>query len=596
MNYAKLITALKACCLCLIAVLGLHLLSVKSSAQTARIKHVIDMQKKDNTQYLGRDLWFTMSQNYQNQGGKYYNLYVTSPNNTSIFIQVTGGTTSKWPITAGQVLTFTVPLGWEVTSSGVVEPKAVRVWSNDADLTAYLLSRNPATSDGMLIIPTIGWGTEYVVAAYESLYEGYGTTYDFPSEFSIVANQNATICTITPSVDLRCQNGITLVHKAHQQFTEILNRGECVQYKAVLATNCDDYDVSGTLVKSNNPVGIVGASQCPNIPCENPYCDHICEMIPPIRTWANTYLTIPFSTRVAGDSYLIIGSKDGQNIYLNDNGSKTNLYCTLPFKYDRYLRPDVIGSSVWTSDAPFMLVQYINSTTYEAQNGGSANGRGDPAMVVVNAVEQYTPRVIFQTPNIQGSNGFSNYINVMVDSNISTIVNTFVDGVPINSAKGASRYPIPGSTYMGWRIANATPGKHEIVSPLPIGVYVYGYGSYDSYAWAGSLGIRTFNDPDTIPPVAVTKGICFDAHVDLSDDHIAPPASKISEMKVDSIYNMNYDVDLAYQAGSAMPKTYYDMSVVDVAKEAYLKVETHDFAGNRTTVTSTYVPQTATIT
>jgi len=57
-----------------------------------------------------------MSQNYESQGGKYYNLYVTA-RITPVFIQVTGGSTSKWADTAGQILTFTVPLGWEVTSS-----------------------------------------------------------------------------------------------------------------------------------------------------------------------------------------------------------------------------------------------------------------------------------------------------------------------------------------------------------------------------------------------------------------------------------------------------------------------------------------------
>jgi len=78
------------------------------------------IQKKNP--YVGGTLVY-YGQTYESQGGKYYNLYVTSPNNTTVFIQVTGGSTSKWPITAGQILTFTVPLGWEVTSSGVIEQK-----------------------------------------------------------------------------------------------------------------------------------------------------------------------------------------------------------------------------------------------------------------------------------------------------------------------------------------------------------------------------------------------------------------------------------------------------------------------------------------
>lgn len=560
-----------------------------ASAQSPRIKHVVDMVQKDKTQSLGRDLWFTMAQNYESQGGKYYALYVTSPNNTTVNIQVTGGSTSKWPITAGQVLTFNVPLAWEVTTSGVVESKAIRVWSNNADLTAYLLSRNPYTSDGMMIIPTIGWGKEYVVAAYASLYEGYGNfVYDYPSEFSIVANQNNTVCLITPSIDLRNQGTGPAIRKQGIPFTEVLQQGQCVQYKAVPALN-EEYDVTGSIITSNNPVGIVGASQCPNIPVWFPYCDHICDMIPPVRTWAQTYQTVPFANRRGGDTYLVVGSKPGQTIQRN-----RQVYCVLTNKYASYFRGDIEDASLWESDAPFLLAQYINSTTWTDVNGKDNAGVGDPAMVVVNSLEQYVPKIIFQTPNIQGAGGFTNFCNVMVNN--KTVTTTLFDGKPINSVKGATRMLIPFSNYTAFRISSVQPGTHTIVSDSGAGVYVYGYGNYDSYAWSGSLGIKTFNDPDTIPPVALPSGDCFTAYVSLTDNHKIPPASLISEMKIDSFYNMVYAPDPNYLIGVATEQTFYSMNVIDSSKEAYLKIETHDYAGNRTIITSTYIPQTATLT
>ncbi|MDP4219629.1 MAG: hypothetical protein Q8896_04265 [Bacteroidota bacterium] len=557
-------------------------------AQSARIVHTIKKLQKDPGSFLGRDLWFTMCQNYDQQGGKYYELFVTSPNNTTVNIQVTGGSTSRYPITAGQVLNFFVPLAWEVTTSGEVEQKAIRVWSNDADLTAYLLSRNPATSDGMYIIPTIGWGTEYVVAAYESLFEGYGSfVYDYPSEFSIVANQNNTICNITPNCDIRMTNGKP-VRKAHVPFTEVLNRGECIQYKVTLATNADDFDVTGTVVTSNYPVGIVGASQCPNIPPEFPYCDHICDMIPPVRTWAQTYQTVPFAHRFGGDTYVVISSKPGQTVKRNGN-----VYCVLDNKYQSYFRADITDASQWTSDAPFLLAQYINSTTWPDLAGPNNNGVGDPAMVVVNSVEQYVPHIIFSTPNITNG-GFQNFVNVMVN-NDAKLTTTF-DGQPIASFRGSTQLPVPGSNYTAFRISSVSPGKHTVDSDSGTGVYVYGYGNYDSYAWSAALGIKTYNDPDTIPPVAITSGDCFDALVTVTDNHKVPPASKIASMKLDSIYNMAYNPDPNYEEGVATDSTYYLMNVIDSSKEAILIIEIHDYAGNRTIVTSTYAPQIATLT
>ena len=559
------------------------------AAQSARIVHDIKSIQRDQTSYLGRDLWFTMCQNYESQGGKYYELFVTSPNNTTVNIQVTGGSTSKYPITAGQMLNFMVPLAWEVTSSGVVEPKGIRVWSNDADLTGYLLSRNPATSDGMFIIPTIGWGTEYVVGAYHSLYEGYGSfVYDYPSEFSIIANQDNTICTIKPSADIRMSNGKP-IHKKGEQFTEILMRGECVQYKCMPATNAEDFDVTGSVVKSNFPVGVVGAAQCPNIPVWFPYCDHICDMIPPVRTWAQTYQTVPFAHRFGGDTYLVIGSKPGQTITRNHQ-----TYCVLTNKYDFYFRPDITDASEWESTDPFMLAQYINSTTWPDVNGPNNSGVGDPAMVVVNSVEQYVPEIIFATPNITNGNGFQNFANIMVNNNAK--LTTTLDGKKIGSYPGTTQMPIPFSNYTAYRVVSISPGKHIIKSDSGTGVYIYGYGNYDSYAWSGSLGVRTFNDPDTIPPVADTSGNCFDALVTLTDNHITPPDSKIASVKLDSIYNMAYNPDPNYQEGIASANTFYNMNVIDIAKEAFLRTVTHDYAGNRTIVTSSYTPQSATLT
>lgn len=562
--------------------------SLSAFAQ-GRIVHSVDIKERQPGPSMGRDLWFTMAKNYDNQVGKYYQLYVTSPNATTINIQVTGSTATKRAIKPLEVFAFIIPLGWEVTTSGIVEDLAIRVWSNDADITAYMLSRNPYTSDGMYIVPTIGWGTEYVVAGYHSLYEGFGTTFDYPSEFSIVANQDNTICSIIPSGDIR-KTGLKndILHKKGSAFTETLHRGQCVQYMLTEAQNADDYDVTGSIVRSNKPVGVVGASQCPNIPPEYPYCDHICDMIPPVRTWATTYYTLPFYNRKGGDSYLMIASKQGQTIYFN------NIPVTSLNKFEHLFRPDIADAGTWTSDAPFLLVQYINSTDWvDPVTGTNNNGIGDPAMVVINAKEQYTKEVVFQTPTITSGTGYTHYANILVHKD--EIQNTTMDGIPINSYPSVSPLPIPFSDYIAYRARSIKSGTHHVKSNQGVGVYVYGYGSYDSYAWAGALGTRTFNDPDTIAPVVNPAGVCFEARVDLTDNHQNPPASKILDVILDSIYNMRYTPDPAFVSGGGMEIAFYDMGVIDPKKEAYLRVTTIDGAGNRSMVTSVYEPMTAVI-
>ena len=77
-------------------------------------------------------------------------------------------------IESGQIkLLLLSPEGKEcllaIHSSGDVETdKGIHIWSDDADIAVYFLSRVPFTSDGMYVIPTTGWGKEYVVGSYAS--------------------------------------------------------------------------------------------------------------------------------------------------------------------------------------------------------------------------------------------------------------------------------------------------------------------------------------------------------------------------------------------------------------------------------------------
>src|SRR5688500_3226646 len=104
-------------------------LSLSAFAQ-GRIVHSVEIKERQPGPSMGRDLWFTMARNYESQAGKYYQLYITSPNATTVNIQVTGGTANKRAIKPLEVYSFIIPLGWEVTTSGIVEDLAIRVWSN----------------------------------------------------------------------------------------------------------------------------------------------------------------------------------------------------------------------------------------------------------------------------------------------------------------------------------------------------------------------------------------------------------------------------------------------------------------------------------
>ncbi len=568
--------------------------AAQSSSQNNTIVHSFTNDHHSSPQ-LGRDLWFTMIKNYDDQAGKYYNLYVTSPNNTIAYVSLTGGSSKALTIQAGTVATFNIPLAWEMKTSGIVENKAIHVWSNDADISAYLMSHNPYTSDGMFIIPTIGWGLQYVVAAYNALYEGFGTyVYDFPSEMAIVANQNNTICAITPSCDLRREDTphsckTCVAHPKGITFYDTLQKGQSIQYYSIQAQDAEHYDVTGTIIHANKPVGVVGGSMCPNIPMGYPYCDHVCEMIPPVRTWSSTYYTAPFYPASPGkewSTYLFIGSKANQVINRYDKTNGQRQFCMLGGQYSYYFADSINTACRWSSTDPFLLVQYVNSSTFP----DGMNGQGDPAEVVINGVGQFTKNVVFQTPvSIGNQSPYTNYVNLIVSN--PAIQSTTFDG---RSVQNWTCYQIDNS-YSIYRVPNVKPGTHTVLSDSGVGVYIYGYGYDESYAWAGALGTATFQSQDLAPPGFGSNDSALAARISLSDTTNSPDGV-LNYIRLDAASNMTYSLDPNWQDGAGANKSFYNEHVIDNAKPGLLQVSVFDQAGNMTQILSKYDPQRATIT
>ncbi len=592
----------------------LLLLSGNNIFAQSLITSTVTSEVRQNTGY-GRDFWFCIPQNSSDgdNAQKYFNVYVTSFRNTTVHFQRQGSPEVKKPVTANKVTIFTTPtplkpsndfgLDAELTSSGDIEiNKAIHIWSDDADLSVSFLSRVPYSSDGMYVIPTIGWGKEYVVGSYASNV-ALPQQYDAPSEFAIVANQSGTSVQITPTQDIRKTGQPDFIlHPKGITFSERLEKGECVQYKVTRAKD-ESWDVSGTIITSNNTVGVIGASTCPYIEPTDQACDFIMEMMQPITSWSNVYYTAPFAGRkYGGDGFLLVGTKDSQIVYQN-GGSVTKINKFQPiYLYDN----DLNTAIAWTSDAPFMLCQYVLGTLHKAPSIGNRN-QGDPAYVVINGADQFTKKVLFQIPTIIPGSGqttfTNNYVNILTDSNAYQEKKIVYDGVvvapgtaPPPNVKFIQKFTIPNSILIALRIvynvgvgALGGEGAHLVTSTKGISVYTYGYNTDDSYAWSGHLGVHSVNDPDSIPPVATTTGSCFCRSVSILDK--GAKQSGLSSFVVDTVSNMFFFPDSTFTPGSGRDSAYYKMCIIDSSFEAYLAVNIFDIAGNLTKVTSTYQPK-----
>ncbi len=550
----------------------------------------ITQHQHDILSITSRDYWVAFPGNYggENDGGKYIMLYISSVDSTTAYIEVNGeiDTVSVVP---GMPVAYSVPLIWEMLSSDVIENKAVHVWSNDVALFVDFNSHDAYTSDASYIIPSAGWGDSYVVAAYESLNESLangfgGYAYDYPSEFVVVANQDSTNVTITPSFALRSTRGdSSTVYPMGVPFTITMNAGQAVQYEAVPLTDTTTipFDVTGTQIVSSNPVGVIGATSCANIPVKYPYCDFACEMIPPTRTWGQTYYTAPLYGRVGGDTYLVIGTQPNQVITRTDTTGSV-VFATLTNPNDHYWRHDVATPSSWTSDAPFLLIQYSNSSTWP--NG--ENGNYDPFMMAVNSVDHFSTPVIFNVlHNGVDQSPYYWHADIVARSGVPVMV----DGAPISVA------PMYDDGFCAvYQLDSLEYRQYLASSDSGVSVSVYGDGFDEAVGYSGMIGVSTTGSADYIAPDVVANQV-----TDTKTTFIATKApsvtSGLSEIEVDTISNMQIKQAPNFVDGSGSGTGSFDLVVVDPTKSAHATVRVLDLAGNYTTVVKDYVGSAASV-
>ena len=556
-----------------------------SSAFHEKVTHAAN----DLAPATSRDFWFAPALNYAEWSGESYTLFVTSRKKTLAHIQLADSAIHSISVSADSMTAFRIPLSWEIKSSSIVENKGIHLWSDGPDLSAVVVSHAPYSSDAMHLIPTNECGTDYVVASAFNENEETNEFSDIPSEIVIIATHDSTIVNITPSADFCMEDsegscGVCTIHPAGIPFAESLSRGQTAQYKVTIVYQ-GNRDASGTIIRSNWPVGVVGAAQCSNVPGNYNYCDHLCEMIPPIVGWGSSYYTVPFDSAKGGSSFLVIGSIANQTIYRTDTTLGKTVFCQLGKVSDMAWNYAISLPSMWESDAPFLLVQYMNSASFP----DDLNGIGDPCMMVIPSVDHFAASSSFIVPDTtgrprppqNGTNAYDWYINAMVNHRSSSMT---YDG---KSLRTFPKHAVD-SLYDIYTIPHAKPGAHVILADSGVGVDVYGIGYYESMAYGTRAGLQP-----TMNVVFREEGSCLRAL-------ISDSLSRIASVVLDSASHLSFALDQNFKpglsqatsvqlcsnnkdcTGSATFSVYDSVgkrTQVEIAFNANrLDVQTHDFA------------------
>ncbi|MCB0204052.1 MAG: Ig-like domain-containing protein, partial [Anaerolineae bacterium] len=453
----------------------------------------------------GTDFWLGFPGNHDLSSS--LSLFITGDQNTSGSVVIPGLNFSyQFQLQAGQLIRVNLPRNAQTNASDRVEYLGVHV-TTQQEVTVYALNQLQYSTDAYLALPKDILGREYISLSYPVT--TWGGFFLGGSRFMVVASENNTRLTITPSVTVGPR-------PAGSPYSITLNQGQTYQLSVATVVGAD---LSGSIISADKPIAVFGAHECTSVPNTYPACDHIVEQLFPTTAWGRNFVSMPLATRTRGDTFRMLASENNTSVYVNGTRvavlNRGNLHERI-----------ISGPANITADHPILVAQYSNSSDYD-------NVTSDPFMMLLPPYEQFLTSYRVATP----SSGISrNFINVVAPA--AAVGSIRINGTVIPS----SSFVTIGSTgYKGASVSIAL-GTHTLTGSMPFGVTVYGFDNYDSYGYPGGLSLSPVATVTsiTLNPTNATATIgtdhCMTARV--RDQNNNPVAGVRVDFAVTGVHNV----------------------------------------------------------
>lgn len=324
-----------------------------------------------------------------------------------------------------------------------------------------------------LLIPTSGWGTNYVGVTPASALSSYHPY------LQLYGQADGTRVAIEAPVAI--VGGANVPSTARGAVGHyLLNRGEVLQL-------AQPEELSGALVRSDKPIAVWGGHACMNIPLGVAACDSAHQQLPAVPLLSHEYVGVRYPARgTLGDvpRWRLVGAVDQTRLTWQPpvSGAPSTLAARETVEFE------ALG--------PFRVTSQDGAHVFYASQlmggGQRTGGEGDPEFVNLVPPQQFLRSYLFFTDPtyaktslvfIRQKGADGRYADVMLD------------------CKGAiSGWSPIGTT--GYQAATATwledsstchNGVHEAHSAGPFGLTVWGTDAYTSYAWPAGMGVRAIN-------------------------------------------------------------------------------------------------------
>ena len=324
-------------------------------------------------------------------------------------------------------------------------------------VAVYALVYQPEASTAFTGYPTRMLGTNYCVLAYP------GPNYQYLSQFAVVATENNTSVTITPSSTANLLGSTTNL---------TLQEGQSYQNRS----SASGSDVTGTRIESDKPIAVFAGARFAYVPAntETEAANPVVQQQLPVDWWGTNALGLSFAGRTDGDTYRVLAAYNDTVVWTNGVMVATN-------QASGFTDLIIDGPVEFQGSKPIQVAQFANGTDFDSL----PNNYGDPCEMVLPPAGHWLATNVVYTPTGPDSYGnpydfTTNYLNIIV-------VDWATNSTYLDVTNAITNFVAVGTNgYFGARIVVAT-GTYTVSSSQPVGVQVYGFGSYDAYGYFGGV-------------------------------------------------------------------------------------------------------------
>jgi hypothetical protein len=355
-----------------------------------------------------------------------------------------------------------------------------------------------AMTSGTLLLPTSAWDTNYIAV------DAFGSSPVSPPFVQLVAMSDGTNVTINPVAAIKGGPGVAAA-AAGTPTTYPLSQGQVLQFTQAAS-------LGGSVIQSDKPIGAWGGATVLAIQA---CCDDTAhQQIPPVRALGNEYALVRYRNRYPQHDetppWRLVGAVDGTVLTWEPStptGAPTSLSLGQVAQFSG-AGPYIVSSQ--DAQHPFYVSAHMTGGgVYDPNPNGNGDGRGDAEFVNVIPPAEYMDKYVFFTDPTYSetdlvlvrARGPSGFADVTLDC-----AGTLTGWQPVGSSGKFeyTRIDLVSGNFQPQ--GNCNNGRHEIQSPLPFGLTVWGWGSaatgdmakgiytqYVSYAYPAGAGVQPIN-------------------------------------------------------------------------------------------------------